>query len=254
VDNLFSLQGKHIVITGASSGIGQECAKVCSEQGASLTLLGRNEEKLKETVSGLSGSNHLSFALKNTEIDETEKSIQEAVQKTGRVDGFIHSAGISEFMAFRMSTNVLFMDNFAVNALYGFEIAKILSKKKIVSKLGASFVFISSIASNCGVRGQVAYAASKGALHSGAKSLALELAPSRIRVNTISPGMVKDTPMTKELLKAMPSSWIEKNEDSYPLGMLSSEDIAYGCIFLLCDSAAKITGTDLVIDGGFSAQ
>ena len=254
IENLYSLSGKHIVITGASSGIGRACAVMCAKLGATLTLFGRNRDELEATASSLEGKGHLCFDHSNEEVEKLEEAVKAAVESSGRIDGFIHSAGISKLLAFRMSDAEFFKDNFEVNALYGFEAARVISKKKFINKASASFVFISSVVSHCGVRGQVAYAASKGAVHSGAKSLAMELAPNKIRVNTVSPGMVKDTPMTQEMLKAMPEAWIAENEAAYPLGMLAADDIASGCAFLLSDAASKITGTDLVIDGGMSAQ
>ena len=142
---------------------------------------------------------------------------------------------------------------FAVNVIAGFELAKYIIKKKNFNEDGGSLVFISSVMGSVGSPAKSAYCSSKGAITGGVKALALELASRRIRVNSISPAMV-NTGRTKALLAKINAE--EKNEimKSHPLGIGKPEDVAYSCAFLLSDSAKWITGIDLKVDGGYTAQ
>lgn len=251
--NALSLKDKRIVITGASSGIGRACAVFCASLGATLALFGRNESELDKTRSMLDGQGHRVFSQGHEDIETLDNAVKTFVAEAGAVDGLAHCAGVNLLLAFRMHRNHDFTRCLEVNTIYAFEVARILARKKYINAAGASFVFIASVTHSCGVRGQVAYAASKGALVSGVKSLAMELAPKHIRANTVSPGMVSDTRMTEEMLERMSEEMKRANESGYPLGLPAASDVAAGCAFLLSDLAAKITGTDLVIDGGFSA-
>lgn len=251
---MFNLEKKVIVVTGASSGIGQGCAVACSKMGAKLILFGRNIEKLKHTFSMLHGQVHLIFIQDIREDVSFESSIREAVNKIGQIDGFIHSAGLQTTLPLRLHTKDVFANQFDINVVGGFEACRVLTKKEYFNASGGSIVFISSIRALLGTANQLGYSASKGAVIAGARALAIELANRNIRVNAVSPGMVEDTEMTKEVLNKLPADWAEKNKLAYPLGWVHSEDIANACLFLLSDGSKKITGTNLVVDGGFSAQ
>ena len=253
MQNLFDLKNKTVLITGASSGIGKSAAIVCSLFGADCILVGRNEKRLKETFESLKNGNHCWFAQDIIKHSELKGLVEDAVSKTNRISGFIHSADIEVFFPLEVTTLDHYEKIFSVNVIAGFELAKHIIKKKNFNPGGGSLVFISSVLSSVGSPAKSVYCSSKGAITGGAKALALELAPRRIRVNSISPAMV-NTGATKALLADTNTE--EKNEimKSHPLGIGKPEDVAYSCAFLLSDSARWITGIDLKVDGGHTAQ
>jgi NAD(P)-dependent dehydrogenase (short-subunit alcohol dehydrogenase family) len=251
---MFSLKNKVIVISGASSGIGRQCAISCSKQGAKIILLARNKINLTDTLDNLTGGNHLIFALDIQDSIEIENSIKQAISQLGLIDGFIHCAGIQNTLPLRLHTPEIYNNQFSINAVAGFETCRIISKPEYINPTGASFILISSIRGILGISNQVGYSASKGAVISGVRSIAIELAKKNIRVNSISPGIVEDTKMTNSIIKHLSQEWSEKNKIEYPLGWINTSDIANACIYLLSDEASKITGINLVIDGGYSAK
>ncbi|MCE5205755.1 MAG: SDR family oxidoreductase [Porphyromonadaceae bacterium] len=251
---MLNLENKKIVITGASSGIGRACAISLSMLKAKLILFGRNIERLEETKSELHGNEHLFYSQDVRDINNFSISINEAVTKLGPIDGFIYSAGIQHSSPLRKYNKEIFTEQFDVNTVSAFETARILTQKKNFNSDGGSIVFISSIKGVVGDSNILGYSASKGALISGARSLAIELSKKNIRVNTISPGMVEDTTMTVDAIKQFSNEWALKSKEEYPLGWISTSDVAYACLFLLSDLSKKITGTNLIVDGGFSAK
>ena len=252
--NPFTLEGKKILITGASSGIGKQCAISCSQMGAMVTLIGRNKDNLQKTMALLSKGNHQYFVFDVTDYSGIEAIVNDAVRKTGKVSGFIHSAGIDLPMPLNVTKPENYEALFATNVIAGFEFAKILSKRKYSDESGSSFVFISSIMSIVGNPSLSVYSASKGAIVAGIRSIALEFANKKIRVNAISPGQICNTKMTDNKFSLLPKEDIDKISDSHPLGLGSVEDVANGCIYLLSDASKWITGTNLIIDGGYSAR
>jgi len=252
VDQNCCLKGKSILITGASSGIGAECSILFSKLGASVILVGRDNHRLKTTYSQLSGGNHHILELDITKYLEVESLVSEAVIQVGKISGFIHSAGIELTLPFKMSKPSHYEELFAVNVISGFNIAKILAKKKYC-ETPASYVFISSVMGLKGGVGKVVYSCSKGAIISGVRSMALELSRKNIRVNAISPSIVI-TPMVEKLFEQLSGSDIEQIERSHPLGCGSPLDIANMCAYLLSDNSKWITGSNIVADGGFAIQ
>lgn len=251
---MFSLENKKIIITGASSGIGRHCAIICSRQGASLVLFGRNLEQLELTFSMLEGHVHHYSVQDIGDTDMFNSTIKKAVDENGVIDGFIHSAGIQTTLPLRAHNKKIYYDQLDVNALGGFECCRILSQNNFFNKAGGSIVFIASIRGFLGASYQLGYAVSKGAVIAGTKSLAIELAHRNIRVNSISPGMVEGTAMTQNVTEKLPKDWTEKNKMDYPLGWVTPDDVAYTSVFLLSDESKKITGTNIIVDGGFSAK
>lgn len=250
---IFNLKNKNIIITGASSGIGRQCAITFSQLGATVILIAHNKERLKETYNKLEKGNHLIISQDVTEYDKLEEIISTAVEKIGKISGLVHSAGIEMTMPLRSMQSSYYEKMFSVNVIAGFELARIISKKKYLGENGTSFVFISSVMGILGQPGKVAYCASKGALISGAKAMALELAKKNIRINCILPGII-ETEMTSKMLESLPGESKKSIIDMHPLGLGKPEDIAYACAFLLSDASRWITGSNLIVDGGYSAR
>lgn len=249
----FSLQDKIILITGASSGIGRSCSVECSKNGATLILIARNKEELQKTVSMLAPEGKAETIIADiTHCENLEELIAEKVAILGKISGFIHCAGIEKTLPLKKHTPQLYNEIFAVNVISGFEIAKILSLKKYKNEK-SSFVFISSVAGMVGEIGKAAYSASKGAVISGARSLAMELSRSGIRVNSVSPAMV-NTPILEKMFDDIGEEASQEILKKHPLGIGEPEDVANACVFLLSDAARWVTGSNLVIDGGYSAQ
>jgi len=253
VNPIFNLNNKNIIITGASSGIGRQCAITFSQLGANVILIARNKERLKETYNKLEKGNHLIISQDITEYDKLEEVISTAVDKIGRISSFVHSAGIEMTLPLRSMQPSYYEEMFSVNVISGFELARIISKKKYFDDRGASFIFISSVMGILGQTGKVGYCSSKGALISGMKAMALELASKNIRVNCILPGVVK-TKMSNEMFQRLSEESKKEIINMHPLGLGKPEDIANTCTFLLSDASRWITGTNLIVDGGYSAR
>ena len=251
--NNLDLNNKNIIITGASSGIGRQCAITFSKFGANIILIARNKEKLEQTFNKLNKENHITFAQDLTEYDKLEEIVATAVKKIGRISGFVHSAGIEMILPLKGMQPSYYEKMFAINVIAGFEIAKIISKKKYLDEKGASFVFISSIMGILGQPGRIGYCSSKGALISGIKAMALELAKKNIRVNCVLPGVVK-TEMSNEMFKRLSEESKKEIIDMHPLGLGIPEDIANTSAFLLSNASRWMTGSNLIVDGGYSAK
>jgi len=251
--NPFSLQDKNIIITGASQGIGKQCAIICSELGANVILLARNTERLSAVCNSLKTANHLYFSIDMIQCDQLEPIIQKAVQTVGKITGIIHSAGVEMTLPLRSMKVEHYQNVYAVNSIAGFELARIVSKTKYLNDEGGSFVFIASIMGVLGQMGKVGYCSSKGALIAGVRAMALELAAKKVRVNSISPALV-ETEMAHKIFEGISDEAKAAILKMHPLGLGKPEDVAYACAFLLSDSSRWMTGSNLVLDGGYSAR
>lgn len=241
--NPFSLNGKYILVTGASSGIGRGIAIVCSKMGATVILSGRNDARLNETMIRLSGDGHILLKGDLT-VDEMKLQIVNALPK---LDGVVHCAGVGHRKPCKMIDShdvdeVLDINFKAVVLLQ----TALLANKKI--NKGASIVFIASHAANSPSIGNAIYSASKGAIISYAKCLALELARHLIRVNCICPAMV----WTDLIFKGgITKDMLEQAQLKYPLRRYGTpEDIANLAVYLLSDAASWMTGSCVDITGG----
>lgn len=250
---MLSLSGKKILVTGASSGIGKSIAIQAAEIGAAVVLMARREQLLSEIASKLKGTGHQYFAVDVSNDEAISASIKLAVSDGIPFDGFVHSAGSELTIPLKMLNRAAFEKILSINAFAAFNISKILLQKGTFNSQGGAFVFIGSVMAALGQPAKVGYCASKGALVSGAKAMALELASKKIRVNTILPGMVRSE-MSLELLSHLDESNIKRITDMHPLGIGQVTDVANGALFLLSDLAGWITGTSMFIDGGYSAM
>lgn len=243
--NPFSLEGKTILVTGASSGIGRATAIECSKMGANLIISGRNEERLRDTYSKLKEGKH-SFITADITVEE---DLERLIESIPSINGVVLCAGIGNTILTRFATRKKLEPIFETNFFAQIELIRLLQKKKKLDE-GSSVVAISSIGGPFVVNlGNGPYGAAKSALLTWSKFLAQELAPKKIRVNCICPGMVH-TPLV-DTPGVFSQEELESYKNSIPLQRFGEDkEIAYACVYLLSDAAEWITGTELIIDGG----
>jgi len=244
--NPFTLSGKKILVTGASSGIGKSIAVECSKMGANLIITGRNQQRLEETLTLMDGNNHQAIPADIANV----KEIENLVKQLPVLDGIVQNAGVNikvpaKFIS-QEKIEAVFKTNFNAPVL----MIQSLLKAKKVSK-GASIIMMSSIATNYAAVTNAIYSSSKGALNSYSKVLAIELASRGIRVNIIQPGIVNTDILNAYALK----DDLMAHEKDYPLGRFGSpEDIAFAAIYLFSDAAKWVTGSVFTIDGGVTLR
>lgn len=242
--NPFTLEGKTILVTGASSGIGKAIAIECSRMGAHMIITGRNERRLSDTFARLNEGDHVMFVADL----EVEDDVNRLSSETPLLDGVVHSAGIGDRTLGKMvrekDIRRVMSTNFNAPVLLQ---RALLKKKKI--KQNASIVFIASKAPFAPTIGNGLYAASKGAIIAYAKVLGLELAPQNIRVNCVCPAMVWTELVEKDA--AITGIDYHEAEKLYPLKRYGMpEDIAYLSIYLLANCSNWMTGSCIEITGG----
>jgi len=251
--NLFSLNGKVIVITGASSGIGRQCALTCNDLGAFVILTGRNKERLEETFSLLKYSdNALYYAVDLTDYENVPGLVDTIISRNLIINGIIHSAGISPTLPFKMITPEKLNIFFQTNVFAGINLTRLLFRSSLICDK-ASIVFIASVMGFLGENAKSLYGMTKGALIAAVKSLAVEYANRAIRVNAVSPGVV-ETPMSEKSAYSRNEEAFQRVKELHPLGIGKPQDVANACAYLLSDASRWVTGTNLVIDGGYSAH
>jgi len=245
--NPFTLEGKTILVTGASSGIGKATAIECAKMGAKLVITGRNKERLNEVFNSLEGEGHLQI---DADLSNDE-DIQRLVNEIPVLNGCVNNAGYNVMSVIPFIKKDELGRIMNVNLTAPIMLTHLLVKKKKIAK-DSSIVFTSSIsARGRNSVGNSMYSATKGGLSSFMKNAALELAAKRIRCNAVLPGMV-ETPLKEGKANVTEEQW-EINRQLYPLKRFGKpEEIAYGIIYLLSDASAWVTGTELVIDGGMT--
>lgn len=244
MNNPFSLQGKNILVTGATSGIGFTVCKAIDMMGGTFIGVGRNLKALEE---GAWTQQHkfLSFDLMKL------NDIQSFVDELDNIDGYVHSAGVVDINPIKFFKPELYEQIRSTNLdSFIYLMNALLKKKKINNK--ASIVLLSSISGLYGMKGNGLYGMTKAALNIAAKTYANELSKQKIRVNSVAPGMVK-TQITLNSIETLGEDQIKSDEEKYPLGYGEPEDVAYPICFLLSDAAKWITGEVMVLDGGRTA-
>lgn len=244
--NPFSLKGKTILVTGASSGIGRATAVECSKAGATVLITGRNEERLKETIGMMDGENHKIIV---SDLSD-EKSLSGLVEQCPVLDGLVNNAGRTLMVPTQFISRDKLMQVMEVNTIAPILLTQMLLKKKKLSK-GSSIVFTDSIS---GVKvvypGNALYSTSKSAIDGFMKNAALELAGKNIRVNAVCPGMI-DTAILAD--GSVTEEDIAREMKKYPMKRYGKpEEVAYAIIYFLSDASSFTTGASLVIDGGFT--
>lgn len=244
--NPFSLQNRTILVTGASSGIGRTTAIECSMMGAHVIITGRNQVRIDEVKHELNGTGHLGVIADLTQEDQ----LMNLVDQLPIVDGVVLCAGQGTVVPFKMADRKKINPIFEINYFAPVELLRLLIKKKKLAN-ESSVVFVSSIGGvNSITIGNSIYGASKAALNSAMRFCALELAPKKIRVNSVCPGMVNTS-----LIKGGAVSDEQHQADmlKYPLKRYGEpEDIAHGIVYLLSAASSWVTGHSLVIDGGYT--
>lgn len=248
---MINLSKKTFLVTGASSGIGRAACQMIDKCGGNVILVGRNIKSLLETNLVLNNINYIEeFDFNNTE--NIESWFEEINKKCGAISGIIHCAGIQIITPLKITTISDIEMLMKINVNSGLILAKCFRKKGYHTPK-SSLVYISSIMGCVGAELRSAYCASKGAVISMTKSLAIELVRDDIRVNCISPGFVK-TNMLYSTNKIIGDESIENIKKLHPLGFGEPEDIANSIVFLLSDMSKWITGINLIVDGGYTSQ
>ena len=241
----FHLDGKTILVTGASSGIGRAVAVLASRMGASVLLSGKNEERLKQTMDVCSGGGH--SLLRADLLLESDR--EQLVDSLPGIDGLVHCAGYVQSFPSGFINQKKLDETLNINYEAPVLLMAQIQRKKKLNK-DASLVFISSICSDHPHRGAALYGSSKAALETFVKVLAIELADKGIRANCISPAMVK-TAMYEKAEADSSKEMMDAHLAKYPLGPGLPEDIANAAIYLLSPAARWVTGINITLDGGF---
>lgn len=239
-------EGRKIVVTGASSGIGKAIALALAMSGAKVALVARDKMKLESVIAELNGKGHTYIAVDLEKMIDLSDGFNKIVEDGCKLNGLVHCAGMAQVLPLNMLTRERVEKEMAINYYAFIELCRQYAKSKHSD--GGSIVGISSIAADRAEKGQTNYAASKAAMDHAAQALAIELAPKGIRVNTILPG-VTITPMTNNanIKGAVDVETITKGQ---LLGAAQPEDIANIALFLLSDASRMITGRRIFADGG----
>lgn len=245
--NPMDLTGKRILVTGASSGIGRACAIALSRLGAEVVLTARSEERLRESLGMLDGKANLAVSHDLMDVDNVESLFVKACSDH-KLTGLVHAAGVSALVPLAMTTPRLVHDILTLNFTSFLMLARQFAKKKYAGS--GCIIGISSVAAGAGQPSMSAYCGSKGALEAVVRSLALELAPKGIRVNSVVPCYIR-TPMQDDAAQLLPEEAYQRIVARHPMGLGSPEDVANATAFLLSDAAKFITGTNLAVDGGY---
>ncbi|MCX6622769.1 MAG: SDR family NAD(P)-dependent oxidoreductase [Acidobacteria bacterium] len=246
------LSGRTVLVTGASSGIGLETARLLSSLNARVALVARSSDRLDAAMSSLQGEGHACFPFDLAQLDRIRELIQTIVARMGPLAGLVHSAGTHSIRPLRALKASDIEDLMRLNYSAALLLAKGL-RERVNRAAEASIVFVSSAAGLVGEPALAAYAGSKAALIGATRCLAVELAREHLRVNCVAPGIV-ESELTDRIRESVSSEQFAAIAARHPLGLGSTRDVAHAIAFLLADTARWITGSVMVVDGGYSAQ
>lgn len=247
--NPFLLEGRRILITGASSGIGRETALWLSQVGAKLVLIARDQVRLDNVLSQLQGEGHATERIDLAAERDIPGWMRTVVGRHGKLHGLVHAAGVQQTLPIRALSEDKWNEVMHINSTVSFLLAKAFRQKQ-VNEGGGSIVLLSSVVSLAGQPGLAAYSASKGAVNALTRTLALELAAEQIRVNAVAPGVVQ-TEMSRNLAATIGEQKMSIVESAHPIGLGEPRDVAYAVNYLLSPAARWVTGSILVADGGY---
>jgi 3-oxoacyl-[acyl-carrier protein] reductase len=247
------LAGRTILVTGASSGIGRDTAILLSQLNARVVLVARDAQRLGATLARLAGDGHSIEPFDLAEAEEIPRWLKGVAAKVGPLHGIVHSAGLVVAVPLKALSARKFEEVMRINVTAAVMLAKGFRQRGCWTGSSGSLVFLASVLGITGEPARAAYSASKAALIGLSKSLALEMAPDRIRVNCVAPGMVRSE-VSARLADSVSDEQLAAIEMQHPLGFGSTVDVAHAIAYLLADTGRWITGSTLVIDGGYLAR
>jgi NAD(P)-dependent dehydrogenase (short-subunit alcohol dehydrogenase family) len=250
--NPMDLSGATVLVTGASSGIGRETAILLSSLHARVVLTARNRERLEQTLSSLQGQGHRIEPFDLGRVDEIPKWVRSVAAEAGPLSGLVHAAGMQLTSPIRFVALAAIDELLRTNLVSAMMLTRGFSQKDCHAA-ESSVVFLSSVVGFNGRASASVYGASKAALIGLAKSLAVELAGQRIRVNCVAPAFVQ-TEMFDRFREMLSPEQSAALEHAHPLGFGTARDVANAVAFLIANTGRWITGSTLVVDGGYSAQ
>lgn len=251
--NPLDLCGKRFLVTGAASGIGLATCQLLSQLGGRIIAVDKNAAGLTHALAGLEGPGHVSRCFDLREVDRIPSLLLELPGADGPMFGIVHAAGLPSIQPVRLLVSSRYRDVLLVNTEAALALARGFQNKKVSEPSGGSIVFLSSVMALVGSPGAAAYGMTKAALTGLVKSLAVEFAPRRIRINCVAPGFVK-TPMFDRTSAPWDAEQRTRVEADHLLGFGEPVDVANAIAFLLADTGRWITGSVLVVDGGYTAH
>lgn len=246
----FSLKGKKVLVAGASSGIGLACASALADAGGDVVLAARRTDKLSDAVSAMTAKGWTASALQ-LDIADVE-SVQAAVAEHGPFDVLVNSAGLARHSPAVETTLEDYDAVMAINVRGAYFLAQAVAKGLIEAGKPGSLITISSQMAHVGGIDRAVYCASKFAVEGFTKAMALEFGPKKIRINTICPTFIR-TPLTEPTFDNPERvKWIEEKIKLGRTGVV--EDIMGSVLYLASDASSLVTGTSLLVDGGWTAD